>query len=151
MPDEVEESSGAPKEDGADGPRRARRRGAVGHVFRWRKGLWRGILMVGRRLDGKPDYRYVYAKTRAECRRALDALPEQVVQGLPVHPRARTANAVTLGEARPGVQWTAGARGRAAGGGGRWRVAAVTELHDHRGPGCHTGPAAAVSSLGRRQ
>ena len=44
-----------------------------------------------------------------------------------------------------------GRGGRAAGGGGRRRVAAVTELHDRRGPGRHTGSAAAVSSLGRRQ
>jgi hypothetical protein len=48
-----------------------------------------------------------------------------------------------------------GAPARAAGGGGgegrRRRVAAVTELHDRRGPGRHTGPAAAVSSLGRRR
>ena len=41
--------------------------------------------------------------------------------------------------------------GRAAGGRGRRRLIAVTELHDRRGPGCHSGHAAAVSSPGRRQ
>ena len=30
-------------------------------------GLWRGRVMVGRKLDGKPDVRVVYGKTRGEC------------------------------------------------------------------------------------
>jgi integrase len=37
-------------------------------------GMWRGRLMIGRKPDGRPDVREVYAKTQAECRRRLDEL-----------------------------------------------------------------------------
>jgi hypothetical protein len=66
---------GARKGNGRRGARSPRRRGAgEGHVMRRSDGLWRGALMVGRRLDGRPDYRFVYAKTRTECVAKLDAL-----------------------------------------------------------------------------
>ena len=44
--------------------------------------------MVGRRLDGQPDYRYVYAKTRAECQAKLEALKQSTRSApLPAEPR----------------------------------------------------------------
>jgi hypothetical protein len=49
--------------------------------------------MVGRRLDGKRDYRYVYAKTRAECQRALDTLRRAAQAGpLPADTRLKVGD-----------------------------------------------------------
>src|ERR671930_631584 len=45
-------------------------------------GLWRGRLMVGRKPDGKPDIREVYAKSQGECRKKNDALKHRVAGGL---------------------------------------------------------------------
>ncbi|MDQ3701517.1 MAG: site-specific integrase, partial [Chloroflexota bacterium] len=79
-------TGGAAGGKGTEG-RRTRRRGAgEGHIARWRD-LWRGVLSVSRRLDGKPDYRFVYAKTRAECQAKLDGLKTSVRSGpLPADP-----------------------------------------------------------------
>ena len=94
---------GAPRASGGDaegaerkrtGRRSARRRGAgEGHVMRRSDGLWRGALMVGRQLDGRPDYRFVYAKTRTECVAKLDEL-RRSAQGAPLPP----ASPVKVGE-----------------------------------------------------
>jgi integrase len=45
-------------------------------------GQWRGRVMVGRKLDGRPDVREVYAKTQGECRRKLDELRRRLAAGL---------------------------------------------------------------------
>lgn len=55
----------------------AKRGAGEGHLGKLKDGRWRGALMVGRRADGKPDVRYVYARTRAEARAKLDLLREQ--------------------------------------------------------------------------
>jgi hypothetical protein len=51
--------------------------------IRWSeaKRLWIGRVMVGRRLDGKPDVREVSAKTQKLCRERLDALKLQAANG----------------------------------------------------------------------
>ena len=46
------------------------------------KKLWIGRLMVGYRLDGKPDIREVSAKTQKDCKSRLDALKVQVAGGM---------------------------------------------------------------------
>lgn len=46
------------------------------------KGLWIGRLMVGYRLDGKPDIREVSAKAQGECRKKLDALKAKAAGGM---------------------------------------------------------------------
>jgi integrase len=45
------------------------------------KGLWIGRLMVGTRLDGKPDIREVSAKSQKACRERLDALRARAANG----------------------------------------------------------------------
>jgi integrase len=45
-------------------------------------GRWRGRVMVGYRLDGKPDRRVVYGKTRGECQKKLDDLRSRAAAGL---------------------------------------------------------------------
>src|SRR5918912_1352942 len=45
-------------------------------------GMWRGRLMVGRKPNGKPDIREVYAKTQGECRKKLDELKRGASGGL---------------------------------------------------------------------
>lgn len=49
--------------------------------FNEKRKLWVGRLMVGRRLDGKPDVREVTAKTQRACRERLDALKLQAANG----------------------------------------------------------------------
>jgi hypothetical protein len=44
--------------------------------------MWRGEVMVGYRSDGKPDRRYVYAKTRKGCQEKLDDLRRRAGTGL---------------------------------------------------------------------
>src|SRR5439155_2061869 len=67
--------------------------------FHQRKdGLWRARVMVGYKLDGKPDVRTVYAKTRAECQRKLDELRNRAATGLLGGPEAeRDSLAAYLG------------------------------------------------------
>lgn len=63
--------------------RRARKRGdGEGSIYRRADGIWIGKLMVGYRLDGKPDVRSVSSKTRAECQRKLDELRQRAAAGL---------------------------------------------------------------------
>jgi integrase len=45
------------------------------------KKLWIGRVMVGRRLDGKPDVREVTAKGQRACRERLDAVKAQAITG----------------------------------------------------------------------
>ena len=45
------------------------------------KKLWIGRLMVGYRLDGKPDIREASAKSQKDCRAKLDALKGQAAGG----------------------------------------------------------------------
>ncbi len=45
-------------------------------------GMWRGRLMVGRKPDGRPDVREVYAKSQAGCRRKLDEMKRRVAGGI---------------------------------------------------------------------
>jgi integrase len=62
--------------------RKARKRAdGEGSIFRRSDGLWIGRLMVGMKLDGKPDVRQVSAKTQAACREKLDALKSQAANG----------------------------------------------------------------------
>ena len=66
-----------------DTPRRGRKRGdGEGSIRRRADGMWRGEVMVGYRPDGKPDRRYVYAKTRGECQDKLDDLRRRARSGL---------------------------------------------------------------------
>src|SRR3954451_15457312 len=45
------------------------------------KKLWIGRVMVGRRLDGKPDIREVTAKQQGECRKKLEVVKAQATNG----------------------------------------------------------------------
>ena len=51
--------------------------------IRWSeaKKLWLDRVMVGRRLDGKPDVREVSAKTQKACKERLDAVKLQAANG----------------------------------------------------------------------
>ena len=64
----------------AGAKRKAKKRADGEGSIRWSetKKLWIGRLMVGTRLDGKPDIREVSAKTQKACREKLDALKAQV-------------------------------------------------------------------------
>src|SRR5687768_13943788 len=65
-------------------PKRKPRKRADGEgSIRWSetKKLWIGRVMVGRRLDGKPDIREVTAKSQKTCRGKLDALRAQAANG----------------------------------------------------------------------
>jgi len=74
--------------------RRLRKRGhGEGSIRQRADGMWRGTLMLGRRLDGKPDVRYVYGKTRTECQLKLDKLRRTAQSAAPP-----AANRFTLGE-----------------------------------------------------
>ncbi len=65
------------------GKRRGRKRGDGEGTFTQRSdGLWRARLMVGRKPDGKPDVRTVYAKTRGEVQDKLDALRRRSKGGM---------------------------------------------------------------------
>jgi integrase len=44
--------------------------------------MWRGEVMVGYRPDGKPDRRYVYAKTYKACQEKLEALKARARSGV---------------------------------------------------------------------
>jgi hypothetical protein len=57
-----------------------------GTIFKRSDGLWIGRLMVGTKLDGKPDIRQVSAKTQAACREKLDALKAQAANGTATWP-----------------------------------------------------------------
>src|SRR3954467_8037311 len=63
--------------------RKAKKRADGEGSIRWSeaKKLWIGRVMVGRRLDGKPDVREVTAKTQKACREKLDALKGQATSG----------------------------------------------------------------------
>jgi hypothetical protein len=62
--------------------RRARKRGnGEGSIYQRADGLWVASLMVGRKINGQPDRRFLYAKTRAECQKKLDALRERTAAG----------------------------------------------------------------------
>src|SRR5581483_8991299 len=63
--------------------RRARKRADGEGTIRYseKKGLWLARLMVGQRLDGKPDIREVSAKSQKACRQKLDALKAQMANG----------------------------------------------------------------------
>jgi integrase len=52
-----------------------------GSMFKRADGIWMGRLMVGYRLDGRPDVRQVSAKSQAACREKLDALKAQAANG----------------------------------------------------------------------
>lgn len=52
-----------------------------GSMFKRADGIWIGRLMVGYRLDGKPDVRQVSAKSQAACREKLDALKLELANG----------------------------------------------------------------------
>lgn len=58
---------------------------------KWR-GRWRGGLTVGAHPDGRPDRRWVYGKTQAECQAKLDELRRQHAAGLV----AATTKALTV-------------------------------------------------------
>jgi integrase len=64
-------------------PCKAKKRAHDEGTLRWNetKLRWIGRLMVGTRLDGKPDVREVKATTQAECRSKLDALKAQAANG----------------------------------------------------------------------
>ena len=63
--------------------RRKRKRGdGEGTIYQRADGLWIGEVMIGRRLDGKPDRRKVSAKTRTEVQRKLDDLRRRAANGL---------------------------------------------------------------------
>lgn len=47
---------------------------------KWR-GRWRGGLTVGTHPDGRPDRRWVYGKTQAECQAKLDDLRDNAPSG----------------------------------------------------------------------
>jgi integrase len=67
----------------ADGKRSGHKRGDGEGSIRQRKdGMWRGEIMVGYRPDGKPDRRYIYAKTRKGCQEKLDDLRRRATAGL---------------------------------------------------------------------
>ncbi len=69
--------------------RRGHKRGdGEGSISQRPDGLWRGRVMVGRRLDGKPNVRDVYARTRGECQRKLDELRRSAASGTLVDPAA---------------------------------------------------------------
>ena len=75
--------------------RRGRKRAdGEGSIRQRSDGMWRGEVMLGYRSDGKPDRRYVYAKTQAACRRKLDELKVRASGGL-------------LGDARAGRETVA--------------------------------------------
>src|ERR687887_158471 len=63
--------------------RRAHKRAAGEGSIRYSesKKSWIGRLMVGYRLDGKPDVREVTAKSQRVCRERLDALKAQAANG----------------------------------------------------------------------
>lgn len=61
--------------------KRKHRANGEGTIYRRSDGIWIGRLMVGTRLDGKPDVRQVSAKTQAACREKLDVLKAQVSSG----------------------------------------------------------------------
>ncbi len=63
----------------SDAKRRGRKRTDGEGSIRYSEGkkLWLARLMVGYRLDGKPDIREVAAKTQKECKARLDALKAQ--------------------------------------------------------------------------
>src|SRR3712207_1028429 len=63
--------------------RRARKRADGEGSIRYseKKKLWLARLMVGHRLDGRPDIREVSAKSQKECRSKLDALKGQAANG----------------------------------------------------------------------
>lgn len=52
--------------------------GSIGMIA---DGRWRGRVMVGYRMDGKPDRRVVYGRTRAECQKKLDDLRSRAATG----------------------------------------------------------------------
>jgi integrase len=52
-----------------------------GTIYKRADDIWIGRLMVGTRLDGKPDVRQVSAKSQAACRAKLDALKLQATNG----------------------------------------------------------------------
>lgn len=57
------------------GRRRAHKRGhGEGNVSQRKDGMWRARLMVGYKPDGKPDVRYLYAKTQRGVLRKPDEL-----------------------------------------------------------------------------
>ena len=62
--------------------RKGKRGDGEGSIRQRADGIWRGEVMVGYRLDGKPDRRYVYAKTRRECQDKLDELKQRMRSGL---------------------------------------------------------------------
>jgi len=68
----------------SDTKRRARKRAdGEGNIrYSETKKLWIGRLMVGYRLDGKPDIREVAAKTQKDCKAKLDALKGQAAGGM---------------------------------------------------------------------
>src|SRR3954452_25624614 len=63
--------------------RKAKKRADGEGSIRWSetKKLWIGRVMVGYRLDGKPDVREVTAKTQKLCRERLDAVKAQASNG----------------------------------------------------------------------
>jgi integrase len=60
--------------------------------------LWRGELMVGRKVDGRRDVRKVSAKTRSECQKRVAAVKQEAAGGLIVD-----AHRLTVGHAL--VEW----------------------------------------------
>jgi len=63
--------------------RQAHKRGdGEGSIDEFKPGLWRGRLMVGYAVDGKPDRRAVYGKTRAEVQRKVAELRRRASTGM---------------------------------------------------------------------
>jgi len=63
--------------------RRGRKRGdGEGSIRQRSDGLWRAEILLGRKSDGSPDRRYVYAKTRREAQDKLDALRRRAGDGM---------------------------------------------------------------------
>jgi hypothetical protein len=69
--------------NGTDTTRKKKHRAAGEGTLRFSesKSLWIGRLMVGTRLDGKPDIREVSSKSQKVCRERLDALKAQAASG----------------------------------------------------------------------
>ena len=88
-------------------PRTRKRADGDGTISRHAtSGMWRGRLMVGRRTDGRPDVREVYAKTQGECRKKLDRLRQRFGTGLLGDPRVERTDLGTFLRA-----WLEGKRG----------------------------------------
>jgi tetratricopeptide (TPR) repeat protein len=84
MSTSLEQPPAAAPGSGATPAKRKPKKRADGEgSIRWSetKKLWIGRLMVGNRLDGKPDIREVSAKTQKACRERLDALKASSANG----------------------------------------------------------------------